>query len=203
MNHITHTLCIAALWAMGCGQLERSNPFDTHGQQAEHPTAAVALQVPMAKALAIVVYRVEAILAGPGSPTVTKQLDISPLGPATGIIGTSAPGEGFSLTLRGYDTEGALLFEGGTENITIVEGDTVLVEIELYLTREIPGLVDTADNSDGSDEADSTPDDEADPSADPPSDTSSEPNTDASAEASDNDTGGTESDAEEEAPSEG
>ena len=98
MNHITHTLCIAALWAMGCGQLERSNPYDTHGQQAEQPTAAIALQIPMAKALAIVVYRVEAILAGPGSPTITKQLDISPLGPATGIIGTSAPGEGFSLS---------------------------------------------------------------------------------------------------------
>lgn len=203
MNHITHTLCIAALWAMGCGQLERSNPYDTHGQQAEQPTAAIALQVPMAKALAIVVYRVEAILAGPSSPTITKQLDISPLGPATGIIGTSAPGEGFSLTLRGYDTEGALLFEGGTENITIVEGDTVLVEIELYLTRAIPGLGDAADSSDDNDEADSTPDDGADSSADPPSDTSSEPDTDASADVSENDAGGTGSDAEEEAPSEG
>ena len=102
-----------------------------------------------------------------------------------------------------YDTEGALLFEGGTENITIVEGDTVLVEIELYLTREIPGLGDAADSSDGGDEADSTADDGADSSADPPSDTSSEPDTDASAEASENDAGETESDAEEEAPSEG
>ena len=112
MNNITYTLCIATLWATACGQLERSNPYGIRDQQAEQPVAAVALQIPMAKALAIVVYRVEAILAGPGSPTIIKQLDISPLGPATGVIGTSAPGEGFSLTLRGYDTDGDLLFEG-------------------------------------------------------------------------------------------
>ena len=79
----------------------------------------------------------------------------------------------------------------------------MLVEIELYLTRVIPGLGDAADSSDDNDEADSTPDNGADSSADPPSDTSSEPDTDASADVSENDAGGTGSDAEEEAPSEG
>ena len=202
MNHVVYTLYIAILWATACGQLERSNPYDTRDQPAEQPVAAVALQIPMAKALAIVVYRVEAILAGPGSPTVTKQLDVSPLGPATGIIGTSAPGEGFSLTLRGYDTEGDLLFEGGAENITIVEGDTVLVEIELYLAREIPGLGDTADSSHSDDGTDSITDTEADSGTETPGDASSESDTDTSSNSSEDDVGDTQSDSEE-TPSEG
>ena len=180
MNYIIYTLCIAALWATACGQLERSNPYDTLDQQAEQTVAAVALQIPMAKALAIVVYRVEAILSGPGSPTITKQLDVSPLGPATGIIGTSAPGEGFSLTLRGYDTEGDLLFEGGAENITIVKDDTVLVEIELYLTREIHGLDDAVDSSDSGSDTGSSTDTEADLGTETPGDVSSESDPDAS-----------------------
>ena len=202
MRYIVYTLCIATLWATACGQLERSNPYDTRGQQAEQHVAAVALRIPMAKALAIVVYRVEAILAGPDSLTITKQLNVSPLGPATGVIGTSAPGEGFSLTLRGYDTEGDLLFEGDTENITIVEGDTVLVEIELYLAREIPGLDDTADSSHSDDSTDSITDTETDSGTETPGDASSESDTDASSNPSEDDVGDTESDADE-APSEG
>ena len=202
MNHVIYTLCIATLWATACGQLERSNPYDTRDQQAEQPVAAVALQIPMAKALAIVVYHVEAILAGPGSPTVTKQLDVSPLGPATGIIGTSATGEGFALTLRGYDTEGDLLFEGGAENITIVEGDTVIVEIELYLAREIPGLGDAVDISGSGSDMDYSSDKEADPSIETPVDASSESDPDTSSNPSEDDSGDTESDADE-TPSEG
>ena len=202
MKYIIYTLCITNLWATACGQLERSNPYDTRDQQAEQPVAAVALQIPMAKALAIVVYRVEAILAGPGSPTIIKQLDISPLGPATGVIGTSAPGEGFSLTLRGYDTDGELLFEGGAENITIAEGDTVLVEIELYLAREIPGLGDAVDSSDSGIDTGSSTDTEVDSGTGTAGDASSESDTDQSSNPSQNDDGYTESDADE-APSEG
>ena len=202
MNHVVYTLYIAILWATACGQLERSNPYDTRDQPAEQPVAAVALQIPMAKALAIVVYRVEAILAGPGSPTITKQLDVSPLGPATGVIRTSAPGEGFSLTLRGYDTEGDLLFEGDAENITIVEGDTVIVELELYLAREIPGLDDAVDSSGSGSDTDYSTDNEADPSAETPADTSSESNPDTSSNPSEDDGEDTESDVDE-APSEG
>ena len=202
MKYIIYTLCITNLWATACGQLERSNPYDTRDQQAEQPVAAVALQIPMAKALAIVVYRVEAILAGPGSPTIIKQLDISPLGPATGVIGTSAPGEGFSLTLRGYDTDGELLFEGGAENITIAEGDTVLVEIELYLAREIPGLGDAVDSSDSGIDTGSSTDTEVDSGTGTAGDASSESDTDQSSNPSQNDDGYTESDADE-AQSEG
>ncbi len=202
MKYIIHTLCITSLWATACGQLERSNPYNTRDQQAEQPVAAVALQIPMAKALAIVVYRVEAILAGPGSPTIIKQLDISPLGPATGVIGTSAPGEGFSVTLRGYDTDGDLLFEGGAENITIAEGDTVLVEIELYLAREIPGLGDAVDSSDSGIDTGSSTDTEVDSGTGTAGDASSESDTDQSSNPSQNDDGYTESDADE-AQSEG
>jgi len=202
MKYIIYTLCITNLWATACGQLERSNPYGIRDQQAEQPVAAVALQIPMAKALAIVVYRVEAILAGPGSPTIIKQLDISPLGPATGVIGTSAPGEGFSLTLRGYDTDGELLFEGGAENITIAEGDTVLVEIELYLAREIPGLGDAVDSSDSGIDTGSSTDTEVDSGTGTTGDASSESDTDTSSNTSQNDGGYTESDADE-AQSEG
>ena len=202
MKYIIYTLCITNLWATACGQLERSNPYGIRDQQAEQPVAAVALQIPMAKALAIVVYRVEAILAGPGSPTIIKQLDISPLGPATGVIGTSAPGEGFSVTLRGYDTDGDLLFEGGAENITIAEGDTVLVEIELYLAREIPGLGDAVDSSDSGIDTGSSTDTEVDSGTGTTGDASSESDTDTSSNTSQNDGGYTESDADE-AQSEG
>ncbi len=161
MHPIKLVLWTVILWFLGggCGELERSNPYDVAAQGAEPPIASIALQVPMAKALAIVVYRIEAVLAGPGSPTITKELDISPLGPATGIIGTSAPGPGFSLSLRGYDTDGELLFEGGAENITIVEGDTVLVEVELFLVREIPGLNDGTGAATDSTEVTDTPSD--------------------------------------------
>lgn len=195
MNPIMYPLWIAAVWAVGCGQLERSNPYDTRAQPTEQPLSSIALQIPMAKALAIVVYRVEAVLTGPGSPTITKELDISPLGPATGIIGTSAPGEGFSLMLRGYDTEGELLFEGGAENITIIEGDTVLVEIELYLVREIPGLGDAVDTADNGDETDPNADANSDSEMDTPSETSPESDAEASTESGDSDAGDTGSEA--------
>jgi hypothetical protein len=119
------------------------------------------------------------------------------LGPATGIIGTSAPGEGFSLTLRGYDTEEDLLFEGSAENITIVEGDTILVEIELYLAREIPELGDAVDSSDSVSDTGSSADIEADTGTETLGDASSESDPDASSNPSEDDSGDTESDADE------
>ena len=195
MNGIRPILLAIVLGTLhgGCGELERSNPYHIRAQEDEEPTASLALRIPMAKALAIVVSRVEAVLAGPGSPTITKELDISPLGPATGFIGTSAPGPGFSLTLRGYDTDGELLFEGSMENITIVEGDTTLVEVDLFLTREIPGLGDPPEDGGGTDAG-------ADAGTDTGTDATTDTGTDTTADAdagADADTGtdtGTEAD---------
>ena len=106
------------------------------------------------------------------------------------------------MTLRGYDTDGDLLFEGGAENITIAEGDTVLVEIELYLAREIPGLGDAVDSSDSGIDTGSSTDTEVDSGTGTTGDASSESDTDQSSNPSQNDDGYTESDADE-AQSEG
>ena len=62
---------------------------------------------------------------------MVKELHISPLGPATGTIGTIPPGSGYALSLVGYDLDGNELFRGVQENITIIAGDTTTVSIDL------------------------------------------------------------------------
>ena len=92
---------ILFIFLAGCGDLERSNPYDS--VRNPESGATLSLYLPLGKALVTVIHRVEAILTGPNIPTIVKELDLSPLGPATGTIGTLQPGDGFSLTLRGYD----------------------------------------------------------------------------------------------------
>jgi hypothetical protein len=144
---------IYALSIAACSDLQRSNPYDSHSAKVDATNGAaeatLSLRLPLAKALAIVVYRVEAILEGPCMPPIIKELTLLPLGPATGTIGALQPGTGFSLTLRGYDIEDELLFEGHQENISIVDGDTTLVEIDLVLLRAIPDLGGDETTGDG------------------------------------------------------
>lgn len=114
----------------GCAPPEPDSPT---GLAPTRDQAAVSVQVPLPKSLAAVIHRVVARLESPDQPVVEKELSVSPLGPAIGVIGALLPGTDRVLVLEGYDVLGALIFTGRTEGITIVAGDTARVEVELRL----------------------------------------------------------------------
>ncbi len=140
------TLCTWIAF-LRCGELERDNPVDP-AVRAAASDASISLTIPLSKILLSVVHRVEAILVSAEMDSVVKELHISPLGPATGTIGTIPPGSGYALSLVGYDLDGNELFRGVQQNITISAGDTTTVSIDLALTT-------TNDTSGSSEEAES------------------------------------------------
>ena len=149
-----------------CGTLERDNPLDPGGEsrqtastagQSAADRSALSLRLPLPKALLGVVDSVVAILEGPDIQPVVKRLSISPLGPATGILGALQPGNGRTLTIEGFDLEGNLIFTGQQTDITIAVGDTTSVQIALRLTQPLPP--DGGEPADGGDPGDATPDD--------------------------------------------
>ena len=145
-----HLFSLIALILTGCGSLDRSNPFDSaqtlvgKDQQSQTDTTAetaeLNLYLPLSKALSTIIHRIEAVITGPNIAPISKILDISPLGPATGTIGALQPGDGYNLTLSGYDLNDELIFEGQQKNITISNNDTTLVEFELTLLKPFPDL---------------------------------------------------------------
>jgi hypothetical protein len=124
-------LLLVAFLYPGCGAPERNNPLDPANRQG----ASLTLNIPLPKYLADVVQRVVARLEGPGMQPLVKELDHSPLGPATGTIGAIPPGTGRILTIEGYDLAGELLFRGEKRDIAIVAGDTTRVELDLVLVK--------------------------------------------------------------------
>ena len=147
---------LASLWR--CGGLERDNPIDPAGGGEAAAAASISFSVPLTKILLSVVHRVEAILVSAEMDSVVKELAISPLGPATGTIGTIPPASGYVLTLVGYDLDGNELFRGTQEEITIAAGDTTTVSIELAFTGETSnGAVDSGGQPGDGDSADSGP----------------------------------------------
>ena len=129
---------LISILLLGCRSLDRSNPYDPINAAAEN--AELTLSLPLGKTLASVIHRVEAIITSPTTPTILKQLDIKPLGPATGTISTLQPGVGYTLTLRGYDVADELIFEGQQSDITIGNNDTTLVEFQLILLVPLPDI---------------------------------------------------------------
>jgi len=128
-------LCGAALLSHHCGELGRDHPADPYNTPTAE-TATLALRVPLPKALVRVVHRIEALLEGPDMRSISKDLALTPLGPATGLMGAIPPGSGRTLTLRGFDLDDNLLFEGRQSNISISVGDTTSVVIDLILVQE-------------------------------------------------------------------
>jgi hypothetical protein len=133
-------LCLvgAALICSRCSSLERDNSLDPKHPGKAGEEASLSMFLPLPKPLVIVVHRVVATLTGPGIQTVVKELALSPLGPATGTIGALPPATGLTLTLEGFDLDGALLFQGVERNISITGGNTTQVNIELILVQDIP-----------------------------------------------------------------
>ena len=129
---------LISIFLLGCSDLDRSNPYDPINAREE--TAELTLSLPLGKTLASVIHRVEAVITSPTTPTILKQLDITPLGPATGTISTLQPGGGYTLTLRGYDIADQLIFEGQQSDITIGNNDTTLVEFQLTLLVPLPDI---------------------------------------------------------------
>lgn len=159
---------LISILLVGCSGLDRSNPYDPMNAAAEN--AELTLSLPLGKTLASVIHRVEAVITSPTTPTILKQLDIKPLGPATGTISTLQPGVGYTLTLRGYDVADELIFEGQQSGITIGNNDTTLVEFQLILLVPLPD-VDTG--SGGQTDGDATGQSDTDGATEP--DTYAEP----------------------------
>ena len=117
-----------------CGGLQRDNPLDpsvSQPEDGEAPTLSLVVSLP--RALASIVDRIIATLQGPDMTTIVKELDHSPLGPATLTIGAISPGSGRTLIIEGVDFEGQLILRGEQRNIEIVVGDTTRVTIDLEL----------------------------------------------------------------------
>ncbi|MEW6751069.1 MAG: hypothetical protein AB1505_08825 [Candidatus Latescibacterota bacterium] len=121
-----------------CSVPERDNPLDPAAHSGAGGGSSLVLQVPLPKELAGVVHRVVATLQAPDQPPITRELAVSPLGPATGTMSVLAPGSGRTLTLSGYDVEGNLLFTGQQTGITISARHTTHVEITLELVAQPP-----------------------------------------------------------------
>jgi len=131
-------LCVAIYIFSACSSIERSNPYDANGINYE--STALRINLPIAKAVSAVIHKITAILESPETQPITKDLTLNPLGPATGTITTLKPGNNYTLTLQGFDTGGALLFEGNSVGISIAEGDTTLVEVNLALSQTVAGM---------------------------------------------------------------
>jgi hypothetical protein len=127
-----------ALLLGACGSLERSNPVDpgaVDGGDSNGQT--LSLVVPVPKPLVSVVDSLVAVLSGPGMSSIVKQLERSPLGPATLRMGAVSPGTERILKIEGYDHAGRLILEGERRNITITAGGTTAITINLNLLEGV------------------------------------------------------------------
>ena len=190
---------LISIFLLGCSDLDRSNPYDPINAREE--TAELTLSLPLGKTLASVIHRVEAVITSPTTPTILKQLDITPLGPATGTISTLQPGGGYTLTLRGYDIADKLIFEGQQSDITIGNNDTTLVEFQLTLLVPLPDIdTESSGQTDGDADGATEPATGTEPNAGASEDaagTGAEDGTGTAEEDATTDTGTAEEDAEE------
>ena len=130
----------------GCGSSNPEKPLSPAAEDSIGSGGAISLAIPIPKALVVVVERVVATLDGPGIQTIIKELTVTPLGPATGIIGALPASTGLTLTLEGYDLDGLLLFNGQRRGIAIAAGDTTRITVELLLVQDIS--IDDAEPAD-------------------------------------------------------
>ena len=134
----SQSIALAVLLLASCGSLERDNPADPGGVAPQRSSGnTLSLVVPLPKPLVSVVDSLVAVLSGPGMTPIVKQLDHSPRGPATLTMGAVSPGTGRTLTIEGYDHDGALILEGERRNISIVAGDTTSITINLSLLEGV------------------------------------------------------------------
>ena len=112
-----------ALLCSQCGSLQRDNPLDPSASPSENGEApTLSLVIPLPKELARIVDRIVARLEAPDMTAIVKELDHSPLGPATLTIGAISPGSGRTLIIEGFDIDGQLILIGEKQNIEIVVG---------------------------------------------------------------------------------
>ena len=116
-----------------CGPPDTSRPTDSGPAEQEAAGSALELSFPLPKALVSVVDSLVAVLEAPGRPTITKQLEHSPLGPATLTIGAISPGSGYRLTISGYDHARQHILHGEQDGIAITVGDTLHLTMVLTL----------------------------------------------------------------------
>jgi hypothetical protein len=138
MNHRSLLLLFGLLALLyRCGPSTPEMPLSPGVGDSPGAAGGISLAIPIPKALVVVVDRVVATLNGPGIQTIVKELTVTPLGPATGIIGALPAATGLVLTLEGYDLDGLLLFNGQRRGISITAGDTTRITVELLLVQDI------------------------------------------------------------------
>jgi hypothetical protein len=133
-RELVTALAVVALISQ-CGSLDRRNPADPVVGSTEQPSPALSLLVPVPKALVSVIDSMIAILEGPDMTTIEKVVGHSPNGPGLLTIGAIPPGSDRTLTIRGFDHQGQLIMEGVKSNITIAEGDTARITINMTLAE--------------------------------------------------------------------
>lgn len=135
MTSAAHTTLVAILigCCAQCGPPEPSRPTDPGSEEAAFSSALV-LTIPLSKTLVSVVDSLVAVLSdAQGRPMITKQLQHSPLGPATLTIGAVSPGSGYRLTISGYDHARRHILQGEQDGIVIAVGDTLPLTMVLSL----------------------------------------------------------------------
>lgn len=146
--HVTLALVLIGC-CVRCGPPEPSRPTDSRPAVAA-TSSTLELAVPLPKALVSVVDSLVAVLEAPGQPTITKQLEYSPLGPATLTIGAISPGSGYRLRISGYDHARQHILQGEQDGIVIAVGDTLhLTMVLTLLVSPAPEDTSGGDTSEG------------------------------------------------------
>jgi len=151
MKKTTHTTLalILIVCCVRCGPPDPSRPTDSGPAEAT-ASSTLELSIPLPKALISVVDSLVAVLEAPGQPTIYKQLEHSPLGPATLTIGAISPGSGYRLTISGYDHARQHILQGEQDGIVIAVGDTLhLTMVMTLLVSPAPGDTSGGDAPEG------------------------------------------------------
>lgn len=118
----------ALLLLSGCGEKSvQPTRIDGSGSAGD---GEVSLCLPIPKALAEVVARVEAVVSANDMETITQDLTIDENGNARGIIRNVPAGLARIVTLNAYDAGGTLIYTGSSR-VDVITGQTAQVKIIL------------------------------------------------------------------------
>ena len=157
MKNIIIVAFITCIWS--CGTLDRNNPLyvdnsNSHSEQhtsvESEPSLTLAIALP--KALASVVDSMVARFTGPDIVPIVKEMQFSPIGPATVTLGALSPGQDRTLIVEGYDHDGNLIIRGEKHNIQISVGDTTRITLNMEQI-DIPADVESNGTDNSGDEA--------------------------------------------------
>ena len=157
MKNIILLAVSTCIWS--CGTLDRNNPVyvDNPNSHSEKHTSvdskpSLTLAIALPKILVSVVDSMVARFTGPDIVPIVKEMQFSPIGPATVTLGALSPGHDRTLIVEGYDHDGNLIIRGEKHNIQISVGDTTRITINME-QMNIPADVESNGSDNSGDEA--------------------------------------------------